>query len=371
MCAVVYVREQGAVVRKRGGRMVVTGRSDPSTILLEIPMRHLNGVAVFGGVQVTTQAMTAFLDAGVRVSLHTKSGRLKGHLAPAESKAGSALRILQYEAHLSARQSAVLAISFVAAKVERQVALLKAHLSNYPESQTVRWASDSLAGVLEKLRLRGSEPTTPVDLDVVRGWEGAAAAYFEAFGEMNRSGLPFHGRSRRPPKDPVNAMLSFGYSLVLAEVRGYIEAHGLDPHIGFLHRDRYGRPSLALDLLEPYRPSIDRMVLRCINNRIFQEADFADGFSLATNRELNHPRQTDSPAPDPTTKSGVRLMPAALRRFLDEYEKLVHEEGWRDAREGDASARSFDGDVGWLCRFLRRNDDAPAESSPADDAREV
>ncbi len=295
-------------------------------------------------------------------------------MVPAESKSGSALRVLQYEAHLSARKSAELAISFVVAKVERQLALLKAHLSNYPDSHTVRSASDSLSAVLERLRGLGSKSATPMGLDVLRGCEGsAAAAYFEAFGELNRSGLPFRGRSRRPPKDPVNAMLSFGYSLVLAEIRGYIEAHGLDAHIGFLHRDRYGRPSLALDFLEPYRPSIDRMVLRCINNRVFQESDFAEGFAMATIRELKvTPRAEDNETPDPTmAKSGVRLMPAALRRFLDEYEKLVQDEGWRETREGDENARSFDGDVGRLCSTLRRNEAEPFAAGSLDDYQEV
>ena len=118
-----------------------------------------------------------------------------------------------------------------------------------------------------------------VDLDSLRGQEGAAAtAYFDVFEQFilaDRSVFHFQTRSRRPPLDPVNALLSFAYSLLAHDCAWALESVGLDSYVGFLHRDRPGRSSLALDLMEELRPCIaDRFVLTCINNRIFQSSDF-------------------------------------------------------------------------------------------------
>ena len=117
------------------------------------------------------------------------------------------------------------------------------------------------------------------DLDSLRGLEGAAAtAYFGVFDQLilgNKAVFHFTTRSRRPPMDPVNALLSFAYSLLSHDCASALESAGLDSYVGFLHRDRPGRSSLALDLMEELRPCIaDRFVLSCINNRIFQKSDF-------------------------------------------------------------------------------------------------
>ncbi len=352
-------------MRKRGGRLVVTARDH--TLLMEIPTRQLTAVAVFGGVQITTQAMTELLDGGVAVALFTKNGRLKGHLVPAESKNVS-LRMRQYEAHLSESKSLAIGRAIVHAKVRNQLETIQMQRSNYPESIPLQKAEPRIREILDRLEGEsdGSAAAAAAadDLDAVRGLEGAAAAaYFGVFGEMNRSSLPFEGRSKNPPRDPVNSLLSFGYMLVLGELRGLVEAIGLDPHIGFLHRLQYGRPSLALDLLEPYRANVDRLVLRCINTRIFQPGDFgvtlarpvqmADGGTL---RDADDAHGTDTGAPIPAlfpaagdrnARGRVVLTPEALKRYLMEYEGMVRESGWR------GSGGAFDRDLEGLCRALR------------------
>ena len=118
-----------------------------------------------------------------------------------------------------------------------------------------------------------------IDLDTLRGLEGAGAtAYFSVFDQLilgDRSVFYFETRNRRPPVDPVNALLSFAYSLLSHDCAWALESVGLDSYVGFLHRDRPGRSSLALDLMEEFRPCVaDRFVLTCINNRIFQKSDF-------------------------------------------------------------------------------------------------
>jgi CRISPR-associated protein Cas1 len=130
-----------------------------------------------------------------------------------------------------------------------------------------------------------------------------AAAHFRAFALMNRSELPFERRRMHPPPDPVNALLSLGYTMAMNELRGAAEGHGLEPHIGFLHQIDYGRPSLALDLLEPFRPAlVDRLTLRLINARILAAEDFAT--------RLSGP-------------GGVILSPEAFRRYLEHYESAA------------------------------------------------
>lgn len=136
----------------------------------------------------------------------------------------------------------------------------------------------------------------------VMGVEGAAASiYFEAFGKMLRKELRFEKRQRRPPKDPVNALLSLGYTLIGNEMHSMVCAVGFDPYIGFFHGIDYGRPSLALDLIEPFRHAIiDRFTLYLVNNHILTEKDFED-----------------------KGEEGILLADDARKRYFAEYEKYM------------------------------------------------
>ena len=128
---------------------------------------------------------------------------------------------------------------------------------------------------------------------------------------MNRSELPFDGRRKHPAPDPINGLLSLGYTLVMNEIRAVAEGVGLEPHLGFLHRVDYGRPSLALDLLEAFRaPAVDRLTLRLVNERMLTGADFG--------------RRVEG-----GTAGSVILLPDSFRRYLEAYEAAVTE-----AREG-------------------------------------
>lgn len=139
----------------------------------------------------------------------------------------------------------------------------------------------------------------------VMGVEGAAASvYFKAFGKMLRKELGFERRQRRPPKDPVNALLSLGYTLIGNEMHSLICAVGFDPYIGFFHGIDYGRPSLALDLIEPFRHAIiDRFTLYLVNNHLLTEKDFED-----------------------KGDEGVLLNDDARKRYFAEYERYMTKE---------------------------------------------
>ena len=301
--AVVYIREQGAVVRKRGSRILVEKEHET---LLEILLRHTDSVAVFGNVQVTTQALSELLERGIPLALYTRHGRLKGHLVPDVSK-NVPLRVAQYRMALDDAASLGMARATVRAKILNGIVLLSDYRAHYP--------SDTLASACEAMRRMAGNIAGARDHAELLGYVGAAAAgYFGAFPEMNRSGLPFDGRRKHPATDPINGLLSLGYTLAMNEIRALVEGAGMEPHLGFLHRVDYGRPSLALDLLEPFRaPLVDRLALKLVNERTLTEADFGK-------------RLTGDAA------GSVILVPDSLHKYLEAYEAAVMEPRQRAPR---------------------------------------
>ena len=310
--SVIYVKEQGAIVRKRGGRILVEKDHE---LLLEIPLRQTDSVALFGNVQTTTQALSELLERGIPLALYTRHGRLKGHVMPEASK-NVALRVAQYRAAVDERSSLGISKAVVAAKLRNSARLLADYREHYP--------SDGLAAAGTAVETALAKAARAASHEELLGYEGsAAAAYFAAFAEMNRSGLPFDGRRKHPPPDPINALLSLGYTMAMNEIRAVLEGVGLEPNLGFLHKVDYGRPSLALDLLEPFRaPVVDRLTLRLVNERMLTGDDFAR-------------RVTGGEA------GSVMLLPDSFRRYLECYEAAVSESrktapaGWRSAWRGD------------------------------------
>ena len=292
--AVVYVREQRSIVRKHLGRIVVEKEGKQ---LLEIPLRQTDSVAVFGDVQVTTQALGELLDQGIPLAIYTRNGRLKGHLATEVSK-NVLLRVAQYKLALDDSAALGMAKAIVRAKLLNSAKLLADYREHYP--------SEELAAACKTLRKLADEAGAARDHAALLGYEGSgAAAYFAAFARLNRSGLKFEGRRKHPPRDPVNGLLSLGYTLALNEIRSLVEGAGMEPHVGFLHRVDYGRPSLALDLLEAFRaPLVDRLTLKLINERMVTEFDFATRVS------------------GPGAGSLV-LAPEPFRKYLEAYETAV------------------------------------------------
>lgn len=288
---VLYIRQQGAMVRKRGGRLLIEQKDlEP----LEILLKDLQGLCLFGNVQISTQALTVLLERAIPVILLTRNGRRKGRLAPARDPRVH-LRLAQFQAYARQDLRLRLARSFVETKLEAALSLLSSYSSNY--------AHPDLSSALDSLRdARDRLPAAQAPAELM-GLEGAAAArYFRALAHLNRSGMPFPGRRRRPATDPFNALLNLGYTMVLNELTGLVEAAGLDPYLGFLHGAHNGRPSLALDLLEGWRAEVDRLVLRIVNLGILSPADFV------INDAGPH-------------AGGVILAPGAWSKWIGEYEK--------------------------------------------------
>ncbi len=237
----VYVREQGAVVRRRGERLVVTRDKKQ---LLDLPLIHLDQLVLFGNVQLTAPAVAMLLRAEVDVVFFSQYGKFRGRLVHTGSKFAR-LRHAQLQKLSDEEVTLTIARRVVAGKLRNQRSLLRMRARQTPASAQarVRRAVTGIGRMLERAR-------TTRSLESLRGFEGKAGVdYWAAFRALLADDLGFRGRQYFPPPDPVNALLSFGYSLLLKDVTAAVQLVGLDPYLGFLHTIDYGRPSLALDMM--------------------------------------------------------------------------------------------------------------------------
>ncbi len=241
---------------------------------LAVPIHQLESVAVFGGAHVTPDVLHLCAEHGVAVTFLTESGRLVSRV-DAPGSGNVLLRREQFRWADRPERRALVARALVAGKVHntRNLLLRGAREAADPADQApLQAAARHLADVIPRLAGLSDE-------NVVRGHEGdAARVYFEAFPALIRQGreaFRMVGRSRRPPLDRVNALLSFLYALLLSDCSAAAATAGLDPSVGFLHVDRPGRPGLALDLMEEFRPLIaDRLALALINRQQVKPDDF-------------------------------------------------------------------------------------------------
>lgn len=261
----VYVTDyQARVGRSKGSLMVAT----PSQ-RQRVPLEGIDAVVLFGG-QMSLDAMAACAERQIQVACLRRSGAVRFVVGGPQS-GNVHLRVAQHRASADPHASLAVARMVVAGKLQSCRRLL------------LRWGRDASAEVRASLHRRAemvgdrlSRVDTAPNSDYLRGLEGdGARAYFAGMGMVLTEGpFPFVARTRRPPRDPVNALIGFAYGLLVTEVSGAIEAVGLDPQVGFFHRPRSGRPSLALDLVEELRPVVDRFVVRVLRRRELGAPDF-------------------------------------------------------------------------------------------------
>lgn len=301
--ATLYVIEPGSRIEKEYQRILVTKEDK---VLQSVPARLVDEVVLVGSAGATTQAMLSLLDQGTGMTLITQTGRLRGRLQPLGSP-NLGLRKLQY---LAVEQQAL------RARVIQSILLGKLKNSRVMSMRIIRnltrQNSPELLSLCQQLTrieeaIRAVPQTT--DENSLRGLEGSAAkAYFAIF----KAGLnwddehAFTKRNRRPPKDPINVLLSLGYTLCSDALFTACEVVGLDPFCGFLHTDKYGRPSLALDLVEEFRSIVvDSVVLRLVNKHMIKPSHF--DYSDAENGQ-------------------VILKANGMRTFLREYNRRLNTE---------------------------------------------
>ncbi len=330
-----FVTLEGAWLAKDGQAVDVRVERESK---LRVPLHNLDGIVCLGwDISASAQLMAACAEAGVTLSFCSPHGKFLA-AATGFTSGNVLLRRQQYRAADSPAISASIARNMVAAKIANSRTSLLRAVRDRPDAS----GSPRLQTAAKWLGNRVSAVVCEMELDTIRGIEGdSAAAYFEVFpllGTTDDPVLKMQGRSRRPPLDPVNALLSFLYALLGHDCRSALAASGLDPAVGFLHRDRPGRPSLALDLMEELRPVLaDRTALALLNRRQIDASDFEfkEGGAVLLKEssrkkvllewqerkreEINHPFIQEKVAWGLVAHLQARLLARYIRGDLDAY----------------------------------------------------
>lgn len=260
-----YVTEPGAHVKKIGPQIQVLKDKE---ILAERAILDVKCLVMFGGAHVTSEAMLALLGGGCDIAYMTQNGNFRGRVVSATGK-NSILRAGQYAMFSDSSRRLKMAKRYVLAKVKNGIHVL----DDYHHSGKSDFRFDERSQIEEICR---HVETVCADIPSLFGYEGAAARhYFGAFGRLFTHGRTFPGRVFHPSTDPINALLSFGYTIVSRELQAILDALGLDPFIGFFHEVTYGHASLTFDLMEEFRhPFVDRLVVKLFNKQMVTEEDF-------------------------------------------------------------------------------------------------
>ena len=301
--AAVYIREQGVMVTKQGECIAVVKGAHR---LMERPIIGIDALAVFGNVQISSQAIALLLEHGIDISFFTYSGKYLGHVSADTSK-NIFLRMSQYDLYMENEKRMAMARIIVEAKIKNQLSIIKSR----------RWESDfdwraDVAEIEKNLKKLPEKK----DGNGIRGIEGICSnIYFHSYAQMFSCDFKFEKRSRRPPRNPINVILSLAYTLLTKEVINALEAESFETSLGFLHGIRYGRKSLALDMVEEFRqPAADRLVLKVFNKRMLTECDF-----------------------DVPEEGVVNLTEEGFKRFCTAYERWMN---GMDTNSGEKSFRS-------------------------------
>jgi len=257
-----FVTIQGAYLAKDG--QAVDVRVDHES-RLRVPIHNLGGIVCFGQVSASPQLMGMCAESGVAMTFLTEHGRFMARVS-GFTPGNVLLRREQYRRADDSEMTLAITRNIVSAKIANSRTVLLRSIRDYPQSE----GRSELEAAASCLARDGLQARQSRELDQLRGIEGnSASTYFSVFDHLitdRRNGFTFSARSRRPPLDAVNALLSFLYSMLAHDARAACEAAGLDAAVGYLHRDRPGRPGLALDLMEEFRSFLaDRLALSLIN----------------------------------------------------------------------------------------------------------
>lgn len=300
--AVLYVTEQGSTVNMTAGRIVVRKGDER---LQDMPVFKLEQIVVYGNVNLTTPVVAHCLRSGVEVAFLGSGGKYRGRLQPEFTK-NAVGRVKQYQRVVNPEFCVKMASVIVTGKARNMIAMIKQQRrlrEGLKAEARERGKADARAPLaeLEAMlpRIAGAR-----SIENLNGHEGAATvAYFKAFRGALRGEWKFDSRQYHPPQDPVNALLSLGYTMLYNELYAALNVVGLDPYMGFYHQPRHGHAALASDLMEEHRaPLVDRMILTLINKRIIAESDFQ--------RDL---------------EGRIHLNQDALKRFFAFYAQTVQE----------------------------------------------
>ncbi|KAA5803590.1 type I-C CRISPR-associated endonuclease Cas1 [Alkalicaulis satelles] len=337
----IYVTSEDAWLRKDGENLVVeAGGAERG----RVPLHGIEGVVCFNRTGASPALLAACADRAIAVSFLTPQGRFLARVEGPRS-GNVLLRRKQYRMADNPDQAVPVIRGIVTAKAANQRTVLMRSLRDHGTKMD-RSASGALEEAARRLHFIARKAASADQIDILRGFEGEAAnTYFSVFDALLAGGqivFRFAGRSRRPPLDRVNALLSFLYAMLGHDCRSALESVGLDPQVGFLHADRPGRASLALDLMEELRPVLaDRLALTLINRGQLKAGDFdidAGGAVSLTEagrkevlvawqerkkRELRHPFLGETAPMGLMAHLQARLLSRHLRGDLDSYPPFV------------------------------------------------
>jgi len=302
----VYVLQPGAYLQREGHSLKVVKGGE---VIDEIPMEGLKRLTLMGYVSLTGGVLDSLITNRVETVFMTPSGRFRARLVLDEHRHVE-LRMAQYERLGSGDFALETAKIIVKGKLRNMTRFLLLRARQYDDQRLRTGAA----------RIKSMERAVDMlpNIEKLRGLEGnASKIYFKLFSRLIRNPLfEFRGRNKRPPLDPVNALLSFVYTMLTNEVLSAIKAVGLDPYLGSLHTIEYGRPSLACDLVEEYRCFLgDRLVLGLVNRKVISPEDFIY-------RELASSNYVDEE--EMRSKRPVEMKPCISKAFVASYENMMN-----------------------------------------------
>jgi CRISPR-associated protein Cas1 len=326
-----YIEEQGSTLRIENERFRVThGKESEEMELIELPSIKVGQIVIFGACMITPAAMRHCLIQNIPIILLSQQGKYFSRIESTDD-VNIALERLQFERSSDEKFLFECAQNFVRAKLHNSGVLLKRHAETDFSNDQLRQAIAGIRHLEEALERADT-------IDAVRGYEGQGAAlYFSVFEELFEPGtFTFRLRVRRPPTDPVNAMLSFGYSMLFNNLFSMVRLHRLHPYVGFLHADKTQHPALISDLIEEFRTLIDGLVIGIINKRLIGPHEFTT---------LRH--EDGSP-------KGCYLSDEGRKTYLREFENLMHRDTTHTATGYQVSyRRCLDLQVGEFALYLK------------------
>lgn len=303
-----YITEQNSILRKTGNRLIL---EKDDKILLDVQCHKIDAVLIFGNVQFTTQAVNELFDQGIEMSILSRNGRLKGQISSPFTK-NIELRLMQFKQYWNDDFRLDISKTILGGKLQNSLNFIRRFAYNHPETGL----DDEVSDIMNHQK----KIADASDLSRLFGIEGAAAkSHFKALGKMVLKEFMFESRSKRPPKDPVNTLLSLTYTMIYNEISSLLDGLGFDPYLGYFHHPDYGRASLASDLMEEFRTPVgDSFTLNLINKGILTSGDFYT----------------------PSTGGSI-LKRDALKRYFSQYESFVNRETGRPQTGGKTSFRAL------------------------------
>ncbi|MGF1522493.1 MAG: CRISPR-associated endonuclease Cas1 [Leptolyngbyaceae cyanobacterium] len=294
--SLLYLTQQGAKLRKDHGRFLV---ESPDREDITVPIREVEHVCIFGNIHLSTSAISTCLHHQIPVVFLSQTGSYKGHLWNAEYSR-QRIEAVQYERFGQPAFQMAIAQAIVQGKLWNS----RQFLMKLNRRRSLVTVDEAIDGIQQDLHKVQQLRLTVDNLDALRGYEGAAAArYFPALGQLlKHPDFELTKRTRRPPTDPINSLLSFGYTLLFNNVLSLLRVEGVNPYLGNLHRSDRQEAQLAFDLMEEFRsPIVDTLVVQLINQNVFAVEDFTA----------------------PNEGGGVYLKDPARKRFLQGFEQRI------------------------------------------------